>query len=501
VYSRGGVFLVFALLVIAWPGPAFAHGFGQRQDIPLPFWLYLFGMNAVILATFVMIALSFEDRRVPYQYPRVDLLRIDLPHAVFNSKTLLIGLRVLSVALFLLVVFSGLLGKQAPEDNFAPTFVWIIWWVGLSYFTALAGNVWPLINPWKILFEWADGSARRLGFHRGLKIRKPYPASWSVWPAVALFGIFAWVEIVFQGSSTPTNIALFTLLYSVLTWTGMTIFGKDICLRNGEAFSVFFDVLGKFAPSEVRVTDTRLCKDCRDSCWPAGGSCINCYECFARAAPGAREINLRPPAIGLALGERVTPARMVFVIVVLASVTYDSLLETSPWTNLVRLASLTQTLGLCTLSLTFLAVYLAFMKISQLAGGGRVPFWRLATAYAYSLVPIAIVYQMAHYYTFLLVQGQAIIALVSDPFGWGWNLFGTAGYDIHAGIVDAAFVWYSQVALIIAGHVVAVYLAHVVALRLLEEPGRAARSQYPMAVLMILYTILGLWILSQPIAG
>jgi hypothetical protein len=501
VYHRGGISLVFALLLIAWPDPAFAHGFGQRQDIPLPFWLYLFGMNAVIFATFVMVALSFEDRRASYQYPRVDLLRIGLLRAASSSKTLLVGLRLLSVALFLLVIFSGFFGAQAPEDNFAPTFVWITWWVGLSYFTALVGNIWPLVNPWKVIFEWAGGFARRLGFDKSLEIRKPYQVAWGVWPAVALYGIFAWVEIVFQGSSTPSNIALFTLLYSMLTWTGMTIFGKDAWLRSGEVFSVYFGFLGRFAPTEVRVTDTRLCKDCGDACWPAGGGCVNCYECFARAAPEAREINLRPPAIGLALGERVATSRMVFVIVVLASVTYDSLLETSPWTNLVRLASVTPMLGLCALPLIFLAVYLAFMKISQLAGGGRVPFGRLATAYAYTLVPIAIVYQMAHYYTFLLVQGQAIIALFSDPLGRGWNLFGTGGYQIHAGIVDAAFVWYSQVALIIAGHVVAVYLAHVVALRLLEDPVRAARSQYPMAVLMILYTILGLWILSQPITG
>jgi len=117
----------------------------------------------------------------------------------------------------------------------------------------------------------------------------------------------------------------------------------------------------------------------------------------------------------------------------------------------------------------------------------------------YSLVPIAIAYLVAHYYTLLLVQGQAIIALLSDPFGWGWDLFGTADYEINAALVGADTVWYSQVCLIVAGHVVAVYLAHVASLRLVRSPRLQTQMQYPMLALMICYTVFSLWILSQPV--
>jgi hypothetical protein len=162
---------------------------------------------------------------------------------------------------------------------------------------------------------------------------------------------------------------------------------------------------------------------------------------------------------------------------------------------------MSQTLGLVLLPLVFLVVYLSFVKLSQLFGGKtrRLRLASLAEAYIYSLVPIAIAYQVAHYYTLLLVQGQGIMRHLSDPFGWGWNLFGTADYSINPGIVGAAFVWYSQVSLIVAGHVVAVYLAHLVALRLFEDPGQALWSQLPMLALMVLYTIFSLWIISQPI--
>jgi len=190
---------------------------------------------------------------------------------------------------------------------------------------------------------------------------------------------------------------------------------------------------------------------------------------------------------------------VVFVVFLLASVTYDSLLGTPPWAELQRLTSMPQGLGIVVVPLLFLCVYLLFVKLSQLLSEGYVAFGQLAAAYVYSLVPIAIAYLVAHYYTLLLVQGQAIIALISDPFGWGWDLFGTADYKINPGLIGADSVWYSQVAIIVAGHVVAVYLAHVASLRLVQNPRLQNRIQYPMLALMICYTVFSLWILSQPI--
>ena len=119
--------------------------------------------------------------------------------------------------------------------------------------------------------------------------------------------------------------------------------------------------------------------------------------------------------------------------------------------------------------------------------------------FVYSLIPIALAYHLAHFLSFLLVQGQAIIPLASDPFGSGWDLLGTAGYTIDIGVVGARFAWFTAVIGIVAGHIIAVYLAHAVALRTLGDRGAALRSQYPMLALMVGYTMLSLWILAQPI--
>jgi hypothetical protein len=486
------------LFVLTAARPALAHGFGPTYDIPIPLWLYLYGAAAAVVLAFVPLALFSRKERdadAPYRYPRFDLFRIRFLRRFLTSRLLAGGLRLLSVTLFFLVVIAGLVGLQSGF-NIVPTFVWVTWWVGLSFFTALVGNVWPLVNPWRIIFDRAEGLARRLGYRDGLELGERYPEALGVWPAVGLYVVFVWVENVFSGSYVPRNIAFFALAYTLITLYGMAFFGKETWLRRGEAFSVFFGLLGRFAPTEVRVKNQNVCRGC-DGC-EAGGRCVDCYECFARAAQDERELNLRPPAVGLGLPERVPPGGAAFVIVVLAGVTFDGLLQTPLWLEIVRLTPVTQTLGVILLPVLFFGIYLGFVQLSRILGGGR-DFGRFAAAYAFSLVPIAIAYQMAHYYTYLLIQGQMIISLVSDPFGWGWDLFGTADFEPYYGIVGAGFVWYSQVALIVVGHVIAVYLAHSTSLRLLRDPGRAFRSQLPMLVLMVLYTITSLWILAQPI--
>jgi hypothetical protein len=141
-----------------------------------------------------------------------------------------------------------------------------------------------------------------------------------------------------------------------------------------------------------------------------------------------------------------------------------------------------------------------FAALTAMASGRRLPVGDMARAFVYSLVPIALAYHLAHYLSFLLIQGQLIIPLASDPFGWfGWNLFGTRGYTVNIAIINARYAWFIAVAAIVMGHIIAVYLAHTIALRTLGERKPALYSQYPMLVLMVGYTMISLWVLAQPL--
>lgn len=487
-----------------------AHGFGQRYDLPVPLWLYVTGAAATVVVSFVVVGLFVRGTSGQQTYPRLNLLRSPLGHLLVHP-VLLSCLRLASVALFVLLILTGLFGNQNETRNLAPTLVWVIWWVGLAYVSALVGNLWALINPWKVLFTWADSAYRAVVPAGRLARHLPYPKALGIWPGVVLFLAFAWVELVFADSAVPAKLAGLTLLYSVVTWTGMVLFGRDVWLRHGEAFSLVFGLLSRFAPTEVRVTDQDVCRACRLDCRDRQGACVDCYACFGSARNDQRELNLRPYAVGLARHEDVSVSAMVFVLVLLASVTFDGFMATPLWVDIetslqgllpdmggFRLVVI-RTLGMLAFPLLFLEVYVVFSILMGAVSGGRFSGARLTRTFAFTLVPIAIAYHIAHYLSFLLIQGQRIVPLLSDPFGAGWDLLGTATYRLNIGIVGARFGWYTAVLTIVAGHILAVYLAHLVALRTLRDHRLALRSQYPMLVLMVAYTVISLWILSQPI--
>jgi hypothetical protein len=332
-----------------------------------------------------------------------------------------------------------------------------------------------------------------------------------MWPAVLLFLAFAWVELIYTGRSIPAHLGRLIVGYSALTFAGMALFGRAAWLRHGDPFAAAFGVLARFAPTEIRTADPEACRRCAVPCRGQDGVCRDCGACFERADPARREWNLRPFAAGLLHTADVTPSMVVFVLLLLSTVTFDGFTATPAWSGLegalyAALAPLGEarltvigTLGLLVFPLVFVAVYLAFARWMASMGGGELAPGTVARLFVLSLVPIAIAYHLAHYFTYLLIQGQLLIRLASDPLGLGWNLFGTARYRPDIGIVGARAVWYTAVVAIVLGHVIAVWVAHVVALREYRDRRAALLSQLPMLVLMVGYTVVSLWIIAQPI--
>ena len=449
----------------------------------MPLGLYVAGSGAAVALSFVVIGLFVRGAPGLRDYPRLNLLRWvgKGPVGLAWGASALLA-RVVAVAMFVLVLAAGLFGDAAPTKNLAPTMVWVIWWVGLAYASALVGDVWALVNPWRTLFEWAEAALRRIRPGAELSLRRPYPADWGAWPGVALFACFAWVELVYADAAVPVRIAQMGLVYSAITWAGMVVFGKEVWLRNGEAFSLAFGFLARFAPTEIRVTDTAVCASCAVDCADRDGRCIGCGDCFGRAPRGQREVSLRPFAAGLLRNETVSTSMMVFVVLLLATVTFDGLTATPAWVEVsgfiadfVSGSAAVGTVGLVAVPLLFLGVYLGVCALMAAASGRRPSVEELARVFVYSLIPIALAYHLAHFLSFLLVQGQAVIPLASDPFGSGWDLLGTAEYTIDIGVVGARFAWFTAVIGIVAGHIIAVYLAHAVALRTLGDRGGPRR--------------------------
>ena len=401
--------------------------------------------------------------------------------------------------MFALTIGAGLFGAQSPYANLIVTMVWIVWWVGFAFVCALVGNVWALLNPLRTIFCWAEDAYTRFGRRARRSRYVCYPARLAAWPAVACFWVFAWCELIWRGKDVPFELATIVLAYALITWLGMWAFGATRWLENGETFSLAFGVLARFAPFGVASRD------------------------------GNRALVLRPPGAGLMSGRRVSVSYMFFVLLMLATVTFDGFQETplmqridtaaqtsrvaatvlfelSEWgldeTQLVHTAALVAFPLLFLAAFLFTCTWMVWLPDRLLSNAQRRPsITDVACTFVLTLVPIAVAYHLSHYFSLLLTAGQFIIPLASDPFGFGWNLFGTAKHRIDLGIVSPYVVWYSAVTLIVIGHVIAVYLAHVDALRLFGERRAALVSQLPMMLLMVGYTSLSLWIFAQPIVG
>ncbi|MEH6823003.1 MAG: hypothetical protein V7629_03725 [Motiliproteus sp.] len=503
--------------------PSHAHGFAQRYDLPVPLWLYISGAAATVVVSFLMIALFFRRGGKMLGYPRFNLLRFALMRILFQG-VLPAFLRLFSLALFVLVLAAGWLGVQAPFDNIAPTTVWVVWWVGFAYLSGLLGNLWPLVNPWQNSYVAFEYLLAWINPNRRASLQLPLPSWLGVWPAVLLYVLFSWLELIWHHSDTPASIATAALVYSLITWSGMALFGREPWLQRAEVFTLVFGLLSRFAITETRACQQPHCARCATANGMAAGEAgINCAVCFRHADARQRQWLLRPPGVGLLISRPASLSLTILVVLMLASVTFDGLMATPLWADLMQWAlyspqlrplllllqplfsdvlSLLATLGLASLVLLFLVVYLGFCALMRrlLDNALNLPtVAELAGYFVLTLIPIALAYHLAHYLSYLLIVGQYMIPLISDPFGFGWDLFGTGHYFVDIGIVSARFVWITSVIAIVVGHIIAVFLAHVMAQRLFAQRRLVLRSQIPMLVLMVGYTMASLWILAQPI--
>ena len=394
---------------------------------------------------------------------------------MLGSRPVEIVCGAIGVALFGVVVYTGLQGTQSPAANFAPTFVFVVFWIGLVPVSVLFGDVFRAFNPWRAIGRAVGWAAARV-VRTGLPEPLAYPERVGHWPAALGVFAFAVLELVRSGGDQPDTVAIATLVYSGVTFIAMALYGVEAWCARGEAFSVYFNLFSRISPFETR----------------------------------DRVLGLRPPLSGLA-HLKAGAGTAVLLAVMIGSVTFDGAGEAPIWTNIAPdLTKFFADLGfspqpafelafLVGLSAAILLVY-GFYRLGVLGAksvGGGFSAERLSRAFAHSLVPIALAYVMAHYFTYLLFRGQAIVFLASDPLGDGSDLFGTAGKQIDYTVIGSTATWYWQVAFVVVGHAAGLTLAHDRALALYEDARQAVRSQYWMLAVMVGFTSLALWLLSQ----
>ena len=440
-----------------------AHGLGGRADLPLPTWMFGYGAAAAVVASFGALALFWPEARL--EGGPAGRVVADTRHPAF--RVLAVAARVAGLALFAVVMVAAAVGDNSSSTNLAPVVVYVTFWVGVLFVSGLVGDVWRVLSPYDTLAL----VARRVGGGAAddaegeVEGEDGGEESLTYWPAALGILVFVWVELVYPDRALPRTLFALMAAYTVAVLAGALARGRS-WLRFGEAFGALFSVVAHAAP---------LWRD------------------------DEGRLRLRPPFVGLAALEW-RPGLEALVVVALGSTTYDGLTRTRFWLDLTGglegdAATLAGTAGLVWAVATVAVAFALAMRVASRLVDGRMSPAGMRAAFVHSLVPIVLAYAVAHYFSLLLLEGQAAYALASDPLGRGWDLFGTADWTVDFTLVSPLTVAYVQCGAIVVGHVAGVVVAHDRALALFDDPRTATRSQYPLLGAMVLFTVGGLFLL------
>ncbi|GAA3179981.1 hypothetical protein GCM10010531_37530 [Blastococcus jejuensis] len=429
---------------------AVAHGVGSRTDLPIPLGLALYGAGAAILFGFAVLLLFWRTPKIGGP----DSGR-PLPagvQRVLDSPVTRRGLQAVALALAVLVVVVAFAGPADGDRNLAPWALYVTFWVGLVPASLLLGPVWRVANPLRLL-------------HRALRPVLPVPPgagrlpALGLWPAAASLVIFLWLELVYPDRAEPVTVGVFLLVHAVVHLALAAWFGEEWFAR-GECFEVYSTLIARLSPWGRR-DDGRL-------------------------------VLRNPLANALATPE--LPGLAAVVVVLLGSTAFDGLSRTVFWQTGPGAANdvFSGTVGLAVMIGVVAGLYVLGARLSGRMG--RQDPAIQPRRYASTVVPIALGYTVAHYFSLLVLDGQKTPILASNPFGTaGVDLFGTYGNVVDLSAVSADAIAYVQVLAVVVGHVLGVTLAHERALR--AAPRRPASDQLPLVIVMVLFTVGGLGLL------
>ncbi|MGC1166725.1 MAG: fenitrothion hydrolase [Solirubrobacterales bacterium] len=455
----------------------FAHALASRQDLPIPAWLFAWGASIVLIVSFFALAAAWREPRLEEAHWRS--LGAGLSRALLSPPVqVLCGL----VGVFLLgvAVYAGLRGTEAPDRNFALTFIFVTTWLGFPLFSALLGDIFRPVNPWRAVGRAAGWGFRAIAGQRPAHLA--YPEALGRWPAVVGLLAVVWLEVVYGSSGgiavglDPAVVATAALVYSGYTLAMMAVFGTEEWCERGEVFSVYFGMfsqLGWFG-----VEDGRL---------------------------GRR----RP--LSAATRWATLPGSAALVIASIATTSFDGASEgafkgwiesTFTWfvdrgAGLLAAQRLADTIFMLLCFAGVALVYMLGVRGMRTVRGAP-SLATLRVGFAHTLIPIALAYLVAHYFSFFVFQEQAQFTyLLSDPLGTATtDLFGTASAGVNYKILSANAIWYVQVGALIVGHVLGLTMAHDRALVYWPSYRDASRSQYWMLAVMVAFTCFGLYLLS-----
>lgn len=450
--------LLVGLTLILMSGVASAHEVGgSRFEAPIPLTLLFAGAGLTVAVTAVWVGISATQ---PTAHATNRLVTVS-PDA---TRALEAAVKFGFLGLVALTLLWGLFGKQVGAENPSTFFSWWVWLKGLAVVSVIVGSPWRVLSPWRTVHE---GLSRLEG--RPIQLRA-YPARLASWPAV--FGFLVVVGVVENLTTVPRDpqaTATLILAYALLMVLGGVAFGET-WFERADFFAVFYHLFGRVAPLTISRTEQ-------------GGAHLEARKPWAGCLEPAHNLSL-----------------VAFIVATVYTVSFDGFTSTPEFQTLTTGVRSALGLGAGADILLFTVGFLGFLTSYALIAflvtqaGNRNAWTGAALAFAPTILPIAVAYEVAHVYPFVLDNTGQFVALTIA----GVTAVPAPTISLTEWLSLPLF-WGSQVLLIVGGHVVAVFAAHGVAIRRYETPEIARKAHVPLVVLMVGYTVLSLWIISRPV--
>jgi len=461
----------WALLSMPVTELVLAHSAERGLVLLLPTRLYVVGGAASVLASFLLLAVMPVDTFKRFANRK---LRLFSCREFTGTVSSLVSFVILCGLLYL-----GFNGSTDPLSNPLPLVFWTGFWVMFTVIQCLTGDLWRFLNPW----QGPARLIRRLCRLPNSPVKLPQGLGYL--PAIILFVCFAWFELIDIAPEDPGRLAIFILTFWLVNFIAVLMFGEQEWFKRGEPFSIFFRLIGAIAPF-----------------------------CRGREGEDRQAVYLCLPGRALTEFPALPISGMIFVLTTLGTVSYDGLSRTYFWLKAIGVNPLEypgrsgvwvqNTSGMVAAVICLVSLFAAcvFFGPRWLRPGS---FRQLAGRLVYSIIPISLVFHCAHYLTQILVNSQYLVLALNDPMASGLGLLGRDHFHVTTSFLShldsVSIIWGVQTTVIVIGHIVGIGIAHSIALS--EFPGRheAAKSQCPLAALMVAYTVFGLWLLSTIAIG
>lgn len=461
-----------------------------------------------------------------------DLMEVGWFKRLIKWRGLQFTLQFVGLAVFGLIIYAGIFGTPVGAENLGSTFTWLIWWSLIPVTMLVAGRGWCLVCPWIAPAEWLQRLALwwkgKQTFSLNLRVPK-FMRNFGL--MFVFFLALHWADSNFHLAFRPATTVYLALGLLALAIVVSLVFEKRSFCRYFCPIGAIIAPYSLVAPLELRNRDNQVCRHCQTHDCIKGNTrgyacpqmiypyaidrnthCVMCTECAKTCPHDNISINIRSPFQDIfkeGLGFRRTPdislSLSIIAVVLLGVIPFHNLEMTLAYAGLEdNLAKglgispmIIRTIAFMAMGAIFVTIFWGFSALTQrIAGDSQYSTKHTFTWFALVFIPLAISLHLAHNYFHLLEEGAVIIPNLSDPFGFGWNLFGTANAKVT--ILSPGLIPIFQFLTIYLGILASGYTLYRLASNMFKQPGQAFRAMFPLVVLLFSLAGFYMWVLTIP---